>query len=97
MTGTTVGSIFTYFSNRYFAFGDSAAPLVRSGSKFVLMTIIINTVHGQVVVWLRDDFGFPYPLAKIIADLLVATIPQLIFMRFVVFPKDRAPGAAPRA
>lgn len=93
MVGSTTGSIFTYFANRHFAFRDSKVPLARSGIKFAVMTLITNTLHGQVVVWYRELWGMPYVVAKLAADLTVVTIPQLLLLRHVVFPK--APNDTP--
>lgn len=90
MCGTTVGSTWTYFANRHFAFKDHQEPVARSGLKFVLVQAVLNTAHGQVVVWLRDGFGVPYVAAKLMADVLVVTFPQLWLMRNVVFPKQKA-------
>ncbi len=88
MSGNAVGSTFTYFANRHFAFRDHAEPVAKSGLKFFLMQAMLAVVHGQVVVWLRDGQGLPYVLAKLLADVLVVTGPQLLLMRFVIFPKQ---------
>lgn len=96
MCGTTVGSTWTYFANRHFAFKDHQEPVARSGLKFVLVQAALNTAHGQVVVWLRDGFGVPYVAAKLMADVLVVTFPQLWLMRNVVFPKKKPSAEAER-
>lgn len=86
MSGTTVGSTFTYFANRHFAFKDHKEPVAKSGLKFFLMQAVLGIVHGQVTVWLRDGLGIPYVIAKMCADLLVVTFPQLWLMRNFIFP-----------
>jgi putative flippase GtrA len=89
MSGTTVGSIFTYFANRHFAFKDHQEPVAKSGLKFFAMQAVLSTIHGQVVVWLRDSMGVPYAIAKMMADMMVVTGPQLLIMRHVIFPKKK--------
>ncbi len=86
MAGTTVGSTFSYFANRHFAFRDHQEPVASSGLKYVLMQAVLGLAHGQVVVWLRDGLGVPYLVAKMIGDLLVVTGPQLYIMRHFIFP-----------
>jgi len=86
MTGTTLGSTFSYFANRHFAFKDHQEPVAKSGLKFILMQTVLGLAHGQVTVWLRDDLGLPYLIAKMSADLLVVTFPQLWLMRNFIFP-----------
>jgi putative flippase GtrA len=95
MAGTTVGSTFTYFANRHFAFKDHAEPVAKSGIKFFAMQAILGVIHGQVVVWLRDGAGIPYVVAKMMADLMVVTGPQLLIMRHIVFPKTKAAPPKP--
>ncbi len=89
MSGTTVGSTFSYFANRHFAFQDHQEPVAKSGLKFFVMQAVLGTLHGQVVVWLRDALGVPYVVAKMSADLLVVTGPQLLIMRHFIFPKKK--------
>ena len=89
MSGTTVGSTFSYFANRHFAFRDAKEPVAKSGLKFAAMQAVLGLIHGQVVVWLRDSLGIPYVLAKMSADMLVVTGPQLLIMRYFIFPKRK--------
>lgn len=89
MSGTTVGSTFSYFANRHFAFKDHKEPVAKSGLKFFLMQAVLGIMHGQVVVWLRDGLGVPYLIAKMCGDLLVVTGPQLLLMRYFIFPQQK--------
>ena len=89
MAGTTVGSTFSYFANRYFAFQDHEEPVARSGLKYLLMQATLGILHGQVTVLLRDDAGIPYVAAKMMADVMVVTWPQLLLMRYFIFPKRK--------
>jgi putative flippase GtrA len=97
MAGTTLGSTFTYFANRHFAFKDHQEPVAKSGLKFFVMQAVLGIIHGQVVVWFRDGFGIPYVIAKMMADMLVVTGPQLLLMRHVIFPKKKASSPVPAA
>ena len=95
MSGTTVGSTFSYFANRHFAFKDHQEPVAKSGIKYFAMQAVLGLIHGQVVVWLRDGFGIPYVLAKMMADLMVVTGPQLLILRHFIFPKRKTEPAQP--
>ena len=86
MAGTTVGSTFSYFANRHFAFRDHKEPVARSGLKYFLMQVALGLAHGQAVVWLRDGLHVPFMIAKMCADLLVVTGPQLYLLRHFIFP-----------
>ncbi|MBL8913455.1 MAG: GtrA family protein [Archangium sp.] len=91
MCGTTVSSTITYFANRHLAFRDSTSRLAPSAMRFALMALVTNLIHGQVVVWFRDGSGIPYAFAKMLADMLVITGPQLLLMRYWVFPRPKPP------
>jgi putative flippase GtrA len=87
MAGTTVGSTFSYFANRHFAFKDHEEPVAKSGLKYFVMQAVLGTLHGQAVVLLRDTFGLNYVVAKMSADMMVITGPQMFLMRYFIFPK----------
>lgn len=93
MTGTLVGSTITFFLNRAIAFRESKPRLVVPLLRFILFTLVASTIHGQVVVHLRDQWGISYAPAKILADLCVFTFAQLIVFRYFVFPKPKDPPA----
>ncbi len=95
MGGTTVGSTWTYFANRHLAFRDHEEPVARSGIKFFVMQAVMSVLHGQVVVWLRDGYGIPYVFAKLMADVMVVTVPQLLLMRYVIFPQKKQQSGDP--
>lgn len=98
MSGTTLGSTFTYFASRHFAFKDHREPVAKSGLKFFLVQAVLGLAHGQVTVLLRDGLGIPYMISKMMADLLVVTGPQMLLMRHFVFPVAKAsPSPAPAA
>jgi len=90
MSGVIIGSTFTYFANRYFAFRDENPALASSMLKFVLATVISSLVHGQFVVWLTDRLGVPFALSKVLADLAIFSVGQLLVLRYLVFPKVAA-------
>ncbi len=95
MVGTTAGAVFTFFSNRYFAFKEHDPKLASPALRFAVVAFLSSVVHGQLVVMLRDWWGVPYVPAKIGADLVVFTFGQLILLRYVVFPRARAVAAVP--
>lgn len=88
MAGTLTGATFTFVVNRLFIFRDSNQKLWGAVFKFALVMVATSSVHGQVVVFLRDVQALPYVVAKISADLLVLTFSQLLLLRYVVFPKS---------
>jgi putative flippase GtrA len=93
MTGTVLGAVFTFVANQRFAFKDSGSHLTLSRSmvRFAAATLFASVVHGQLVVWLRDTFGVPFVPSKIVSDVLVFTLGQLVLLRYVVFPKAKTP------
>lgn len=91
MMGVLVGSIFTFFANRFFAFRDRDPNVAPAAFKFALTTIGAMLLHGQLVVMLRDHWGIPVVISKILADLLVFSVGQLLMLRYVIFRKKRPP------
>ena len=90
MVGVALGALFTFFANRHFAFRDHDPKLASPALRFVAVTVLSMLVHGQFVVWLRDSFGVPYVVSKMMADLAVFTFGQLLVLRFIVFPKAKS-------
>lgn len=91
MLGLAVAWVFTYVANRTWAFSDSDASVAGSSVRFVVMAVGTTLVHGQVVVWLTDDLGLPWTVSKLLGDVLVVTVPNLLIMRFLVFPRRESP------
>lgn len=87
MSGTTLGATFNFFANRSLAFRDHQQPFVRSVIKYVVMAVTLSAIHGQVTTWLCDGKSLPYPLAKVLADVLVITLNQPLLLRYFVFPR----------
>lgn len=91
MTGVIVGSTFTYFANRFFAFKEQNPQLASSMIKFIAVTVVSSLLHGQVVVWLTDTLNVPFALSKVLADLAIFSVGQLLLLRYIVFPKAKVP------
>jgi putative flippase GtrA len=89
MVGTTFGSTIAFFLNRYVAFRENKPKVAVPALRFLFVTLISITIHGQLVVLLRDDAGFAYVPAKMIADVCVFTFAQLVIFRYFVFPKPK--------
>jgi putative flippase GtrA len=89
MSGTTLGAVFAFFANRSFAFRDHHQPMAKAALKFVLVSATLILIHGQVVKLLCDGQGLPYPLAKVLADVLVITFNHPLLLRYFVFPKAK--------
>ncbi len=88
MAGSIVGSAFTYFANRFFAFREKTPDLATSMLKFVVVTAFSSIAHGQLVVWLHDSLGWHFALAKMVADVAIFTFAQLLVLRYIVFPRS---------
>jgi putative flippase GtrA len=96
MAGVVVGGTFAFFANRSFSFRQQGQPLGMPAVKYVLATGAAMLLHGQVVVWLRDSFGVPFVVSKVLADLAVFSLGQLVVLRYLVFTaKPDAPPAPP--
>jgi putative flippase GtrA len=89
MLGGVSGTIATYVLSRSFAFKDSDASVSKSAPKFLAAIVAGMLIHGQVVYFLRDVVGVAFVPAKILADMLVFLGPQLVVLRWVVFPKRK--------
>jgi putative flippase GtrA len=92
MVGVFFGSTFTFFLNRHFAFRDHNPKLAPQALKFVVATGICMVIHGGFVSFLRDRHGVPVVFAKLIADVCVFSVGQLLVLRYLVFPKARSRG-----
>lgn len=92
LCGLLVGSTFSYFANKRFAFHDEG-KVRASAWRYVLMTVVLSLVHAQVLVLYRDRLGIPYAIAKMMADVSVFTFTNLVLLRYFVFAKkkDEAP------
>ena len=90
MVGTAFGSTIAFFLNRYVAFREKKPKVAVPAFRFLLVTIVGITIHGQLVVLFRDELGVPYVPAKMIADICVFTFAQLVIFRYFVFPKPPA-------
>ena len=88
MAGSIVGSTFTYFANRFFAFREKNPDLASSMLKFIVVTALSSIAHGQLVVWLHDSLGWPFAVAKMLADVAIFTFAQLLVLRYIVFPRS---------
>ena len=66
--------------------------LTKPALKFVLATSASMLIHGQLVVLLRDHAGVPFVVAKMIADIGVFSVGQLLLLRYLVFPKAKPPA-----
>lgn len=60
--------------------------------RFVVSTVLSMWAHGLLVEWLRDSLGVPFALSKVLADLVVFSVLQLLVLRFLVF--SRRPAGA---
>lgn len=91
MLALSVGTTLNFLAHRYFAFRQQNAKVRDPAMKWLAMTIVQTLVHGQLMVMLRDWWGVPYVPSKLISDVLVFTVAQLLLVRYVVFGKPQQP------
>ena len=73
--------------NRSFAFRAKGTPVAGQAVKFIISTLIAMSIHAPLVGILADWLDVPVVVAKLIADVLVFSIGQLLVLRFLVFRK----------
>jgi putative flippase GtrA len=92
--GLCFGATLNFLAQRRFAFPDRDTRLGQSTLRWVLVTAAQILVHGQLVTVLRDHLQVPYVPAKLLGDVAVFTLLQLLLLRYVVFPPRPAPPPA---
>jgi putative flippase GtrA len=93
MLGVAVGSTVAFVGNRRFAFRSSANAWVPEALRFVAGTTVGMLVHAALVRTLADRAGVPVVIAKLVSDVCVFTVGQLLLLRFFVFPARRGLAA----
>jgi len=56
--------------------------------KFIISTLIAMSIHAPLVGILADWLDIQVVIAKLLADVLVFSIGQLLAMRFLIFRKS---------
>jgi putative flippase GtrA len=92
--GVAVGSTLAFILNRAFAFRDKSSPVGPQAFRYALTTLGAMAVHAPLVGILVDRLDVNLVVAKLIADVLVFSVGQLLLLRFLVFRKS--PAARPR-
>ncbi|MBL8951663.1 MAG: GtrA family protein [Myxococcaceae bacterium] len=87
--GLVVGATLNYLAQRKVAFADGDTRLAQSFGRWALVTAAQILVHGQLVTVLRDTLHVPFAPAKMLGDLVVFTLLQLLLLRYVVFPRPK--------
>jgi len=91
--GVAIGSTLTFFLNRAFAFRAQGTPVTGQALRFAVATLASMAIHAPLVGILADRLDVPVVVAKFAADILVFTVGQLLWLRFLVFRKS--PGRGP--
>jgi putative flippase GtrA len=86
--GVAIGSTIAFFLNRRYAFRAQGTPVTGQAVKFLISTLIAMSIHAPLVGILADWLDIQVVLAKLIADVLVFSIGQLLAMRFLIFRKS---------
>jgi len=97
MLGVAGGSTVAFLGNRRFAFRSCATAWVPEALRFVAGTFAGMLVHATLVRTLADRAGVPVVLAKLVSDVCVFTVGQLLLLRFFVFPARRTLQSLGRA
>ena len=95
--GVAIGSTIAFFLNRSFAFRAQGTPVTGQAVKFIISTLIAMSIHAPLVGILADWLDVPVVVAKLIADVLVFSIGQLLVLRFLVFRKSHAQAGHPQS
>jgi len=93
--GVAVGSTIAFFLNRSFAFRAQGTPVAGQAVKYIISTLIAMSIHAPLVGILADWLDVPVVVAKLIADVLVFSIGQLLAMRFLIFRNSHGTGPPP--
>jgi putative flippase GtrA len=86
--GVAIGSTIAFFLNRRWAFRAHGTPVAGQAVKFLISTLIAMSIHAPLVGILADWLDVPVVVAKLIADVLVFSVGQLLAMRFLIFRKS---------
>jgi putative flippase GtrA len=87
MAGVTVGSAVTFFANKYVAFRNHSPEVAPQALRFALTTLVAMWIHAGLVYVLADRAHVPVVIAKVIADVGVFSVGQLLVMRYLIFGK----------
>ena len=93
--GVAIGSTIAFFLNRSFAFRAQGTPVAGQAVKFIISTLIAMSIHAPLVGILADWLDIQVVIAKLIADVLVFSIGQLLAMRFLIFRNSHGTGPPP--
>jgi len=93
--GVAIGSTLAFFLNRIFAFRAQGTPVAGQAVRYIVSTVIAMAIHASLVGVLADRLDVPVVVAKLIADVLVFSIGQLLVLRFLVFRKSGREPARP--
>jgi len=88
--GVAVGSTLAFVLNRRFAFRDKSSPVAPQAFRYALTTLGAIAIHAPLVGILVDRLGVDLVVAKLMADVLVFSVGQLLLLRFLVFRKSPA-------
>jgi putative flippase GtrA len=95
--GVAIGATLAFFLNRTFAFRAQGTPVTGQALRYVVSTLIAMSIHAPLVGILADWLDVPVIVAKLIADVLVFSVGQLLALRFLVFKKPPGRPAEPQA
>ena len=95
--GVAIGSTLAFFLNRSFAFRAQGTPVTGQAVRFIISTLIAMSIHAPLVGILADWLDVPVVVAKLIADVFVFSIGQLLALRFLVFRKSTREPPQPSA
>ena len=85
-----MGSTLAFVLNRRFAFRDKSSPVAPQAFRYALTTLGAIAIHAPLVGILVDRLGVDLVVAKLMADVLVFSVGQLLLLRFLVFRKSPA-------
>lgn len=88
--GLAVGSTLSFTLNRCVAFTDCRTPLWSSALRYAGAIGALMVVHASAVGLLTDRAQVPILVSKLIADVTILSAGQLLLLRYIVFPRNKA-------
>ena len=84
MMASVFGITSSFLGNRYFVFDNSDEPLKKQVIKFLILSIMLATVHGGVMYLSTDVYNTDYRLSFLLATV-IQTVLSFLGNKIMVF------------
>lgn len=93
MLGVALGATVGFLLNRTVAFKDSQGSFAGAALRYAAAISILMMIHATVVGLLTDRAKWPILAAKLLGDVTILAGGQLLLLRYIVFPRNKARAA----